>query len=204
MNPLVPKLALKIKETFEEEITIEGQGRIKKNAIFQVLRSLRYELAKDLGGPVYCRYPGYTDDDKADCSDPGPFKVMEYLIDFSISRHKIPEAICDDRAVPPMQTGRFELLLAAESELGGDADVCRDLLKLLIVRSHIRCMLFMKRRSIARWTEFKLRIIRTMKNHASFDEGKDDWLFVELEKANGRCSCVVYTLGDGYSDLVEV
>lgn len=68
-------------------------------------------------------------------------RLREYLIDFSFSRFSIPQAIGKGRhPIPQDQT--FEFLLTAESEMGGKFDVLRDFLKLLIVRSRTKIMVF--------------------------------------------------------------
>ncbi len=173
--------------------------------IFRALKSIRIIVGNDDGSqsPIKCRHAGYKKEDQV--SNPKPeFKVIEYLLDFSLSRFSIPDAIDDTRANSILD-GKFELLFStAESELGNDLEVCRDLLKLLDTRSKIRCLLYKKRPNPQKVDNLNRRILNVLNHHAHFEDTRDGWLFVALEKADGHVTASAFTLADNELRIVPV
>jgi len=72
---------------------------------------------------------------------------------------------------------RYEILLAVESELGDDTEVARDLLKLLDVKSRVRCLVFRKRPRVGE--RLLQRIDWTLSHHGQY-EPNDPLLLVAL------------------------
>ena len=124
-------------------------------------------------------------------------------MDFSFSRFSIPQAIGDHRA-EQIQNGKFELVFAAESELGTPDEVCRDLLKLLDVRSSIRCLLFHCRVRQSSVENLKNRLLSVLNNHAFFDDSKNGWLFIALHIQDAKVRCSLYTLGDDFNSFALI
>jgi hypothetical protein len=196
MHPLLPNIAASINASFKDDATTHGDDkRIPSWLIFQALRSIRELLDTHFGGPIKCRFSGYRDEDNVGCTEPTTFRVLEYLVDFTFSRYSIPQAIGDPRA-EPIQDKKFELLFAAESELGTDNEICRDLLKLLDTRSTIRCLLFRKRRRPSHISQLSKRLIQVLHLHAGSNECKDGLLFVGLEILEGKVHCTFWTLSE--------
>jgi len=202
---LIRQIAVRIETAFQEDDTvISSDRRIPSSVIFRALRSIRPLLENHFGDPIKCRYPGYRDEDADFCSQPEEgFRVLEYLVDFSFSRFSIPQAIGDHRA-EPIQDGRFKIVFSAESELGTPNEVCRDLLKLLDVRSSIRCLLFSRRVRQASVERLNNRILSVLNNHAFFDETRNGWLFISLYIQDTKVRCCFYTLGDDFNSFALI
>jgi hypothetical protein len=67
-------------------------------------------------------------------------QINEFLVDFSLSRHRLEDA---DTTNPKFRSDeKFEFLLIAESESGTQEQVLRDLLKLTCVHSRFKIMVF--------------------------------------------------------------
>jgi hypothetical protein len=105
--------------------------------------------------------------------------VLEYLVDYGICRFSIPQAIRQEKpgraTLKPNE--KYEILLAVESELGNDAEVARDLLKLLDVKARLRCLVFRKRFRYGKRLDD--RILWTCAHHARCDRA-DPLLLVGL------------------------
>lgn len=185
-----------------------GARRPSTRAICDALtNALRPVVEAEFGGPVYRRYSGCPDGPaKAFSKTPGrAFKVLEYLWDFSLSRHAIPQAIGDPHATPmPTGQGLFELLLVGESELGTQTEVCRDLLKLLEARARIRCLVYREPTRARDLRRLESRMIQTMRNHARLHESLGTWLFVALRWPDGKIACAVRTVTRQLDGLVEI
>lgn len=203
MQQLLKKTAASIQTAFDEAANLPADRRIPSSMIFRALRSIRELLQDYYGGPLKCRFSGYNEEDKVSCSDPTPFRVLEYLVDFSFSRLSIPQAIGDPRAEPPGDT-KFELLFAAESELGTDNEVCRDLLKLLDTQSRIRCLLYRKRKRELHEERLKTRLLCVLRSHSRFDPEDGGWLFVSLEIHHEKVHCAFHTLAEGKHEMVPI
>lgn len=153
--------------------------------------------------PIVWRYSGCEKGTKP-CQrlDGRSFKVLEYLLDFSVSRFAIPQAI-EDPSAQPIAGGQFELLLVAESELGTQTEVCRDQLKLLDARAQIRCLVY-RQPSVHRRQAFQARMLRVLHNHAHFAASPGLWLFVALSWEPTRVGCTITTLSDGLDSFVPL
>ncbi|HEY5746003.1 MAG TPA: hypothetical protein VIU12_08010 [Chryseolinea sp.] len=203
MQPLLRNIAASIDHAFQQDATVVATTkRIPSSLIFQALRSIRPLLHDYFGGPIKCRFPGHRVEDNVGCSEPTPFRVLEYLLDFSFSRFSIPQAIGDPRT-EHIYEGKFELLFAAESELGTDNEVCRDLLKLLDTRSVIRCLLFRKRRREAHIASLNGRLLHVLQHHAHFNEAQNGWLFVPLEIQHSKVHCTFHTLDADFNGFTQ-
>ena len=124
-------------------------------------------------------------------------------MDFSFSKYSIPQAIGDPNT-QDMQPIAFQLVFAAESELGTPNEVCRDLLKLLDVRSSIRCLLFKQRVRQPNADQLKARMLNVLRNHALIADSMTGWLFIGLSVQDGNVVCCFYTLGDNLNDLIPI
>jgi hypothetical protein len=104
------------------------------------------------------------------------WKMVEYLLDFSISLGPIPVAI-GDWAGPKFEEGeKFELLLGAESEMNSDMEVARDLLKLLDTRCRVKVLLFEARKDAG---NLKNKLEQVFRIHAS-QPTDDIWLVMGI------------------------
>jgi len=201
------KVALALRDKMEAKpISINHGRRIPSEEIFGILEeSIRPLLETCYGNPIFCRYSGGGINAIERGRDTGGFKVKEYLVDFSFSRFSIPQAIGDLRAGSNGQVG-FKLLFTAESELGSEAEVCRDLLKLLDTRAEIRCLIYRKRSSLLGSNRLRERIVATLKRYADFDSIWRSCIFVELRAREKGVECSAYKLdfekgGGGFVEL---
>jgi len=203
MEQLIRQIAEAIAAAFQQDDTdIDPNRRIRSSVIFKALRSTRNLVEESFEGPIRCRYTGYNVGDNDLCTQEG-FKVLEYLVDFSFSRFSIPQAIGDPNA-ENIQDGGYQLVFAAESELGTPNEVCRDLLKLLDVRSSIRCLLFKRRVNQPSADRLKIRMLNVLRNHALSDDTMHGWLFIALDAQDDNVSCFFYTLDNELNDLVPI
>jgi hypothetical protein len=205
MDPIIVELGRALRPSLAR-LRATPKGRLATNEICEALASVEPVLERRFGGPVYRRYEGCAN--KGDAAslrrDGTPFKVLEYLWDFSISRFSVPQAIEDPNA-PPLNRGHFELLFAAESELGTATEVCRDLLKLVLGRATIRCLLYQLPIRPNYRASLDNRIVRVLHNYAHFADDPGLWLFVGLQwRPHEETRCVVTTLNDTNDSLVGV
>ena len=103
-----------------------------------------------------------------------------------------------------MQPIAYQLVFTAESELGTPKEVCRDLLKLLDVRSSIRCLLFKHRVQQPDADQLKARMLNVLRNHALIADSMSGWLLTALDVQDGKVVCSFYTLGNNLDDLVTI
>jgi len=106
--------------------------------------------------------------------------LMEYLVDFSFSNYSIPQAIGKSKSTAAKQ---FKLLLAAESELGSQFDVLRDFLKLVVVRSPVKVMVYSARTRTNYLTALIDGFERILDTHAKpYLKDESRWLFVGIPR----------------------
>jgi hypothetical protein len=200
MKPIIRELAVQIQNAFQSNDTaLDASKRIPSAVIFAALESIKPLIERDYGKghPVTFRYAGY----EKKC--PMQFDVLEYLVDFSFSRYMIPEAIAQLPATR-IQDGTFELIFIAESELGTMDEVCRDLLKLLDVRSEIRCLLFHRLTQNAAIARLQERLLYVLHHHAHFGDTRHGWLFIGLDVEAGTVRCYPSTLTDDSTGFVPI
>ena len=200
MNPNTKQLGKIIRDAILRVAPTVGRKRPSTKAIYEALKAVRPALLSEFGGPVKCRYAGCPPVANRDC--PRPFKVLEYLWDFSFSRFDIPSAIEQCGHVP--HGSKYELLFVAESELGTAHEICRDLLKLLEARTSIRCLVYRQPKRLKERREFEARMVRVLHNHAYFERSPGIWLFIGLTWADQTIECDVYTLNDRLNEIVPV
>lgn len=203
MNILIRDLSTEIKKSFhEDDNEISAKRRIKFERIVYSLLGARAVIERWYGNRIFCRFSKYDPIAFEGLSLPeGRFRVMEYLVDFSFSTCSIPQAIGDPKAEPPDQ--EFELLFVAESELGDDGDVCRDLLKLLDVQARVRCLVF-KQRSEKLRRRLENRLLSVFRQHRHFHNSREGWLFVSLGVEDSRLRCTCFTLGPNFDQIVRI
>ena len=155
-------------------------GRFPKRQLFLALNDTRKLFESHFRCPVTSRWS--VGRKKA---VPQKTLVLEYLVDYGICRFSIPQAIRQKRQgrrdLRPNQS--YEILLAAESELGNDNEVARDLLKLLDVRSRIRCLIFMNRPRVKQ--RLYRRIEWVLAHHAHY-KPRDPLLLVGISPAKNE------------------
>ena len=206
MSNAAVEMAKAVKSAIQSVPPPPGNGRPSTREIYAALtKGLRRVVAKEFGGPVYRRYSGCPEGPTNGYSTtPGKaFKVLEYLWDFSLSRHAIPQAIRDPHA-SAMAGGPFELLLVGESELGTQNEICRDLLKLLDARARVRCLVYRQPRRDWNRTMLESRILQVMRGHAHFLPNPGLWLFAGVSWTPGSLACTVRTLTKAADGLVEL
>ena len=173
--------------------------RALTKAVYEKLKShtpIRLSLEAQFVGPIKCRYAGCPPVEKGKKRR----KVLGYLWDFSFSRYDIPAAIEQDG--PVALSGKYELLLVVESELGTSHEICRDLLKLIEARAAIRCLIF--KHPARDWQRLHDRMIRVLHNHAQFRPGDEQWLFFGLLLGSERVQAQAYTLTADGSQLIQL
>lgn len=157
-------------------------------------------LVSRFGEPVVGRYPGCPPSYDRYTESGRQFRTLGYLWDFCISRYSIPQAIEQDTQ-NPIGDGKFEMLMVAESELGTSTEVCRDLLKLLLAPSIVRCLIYNAGNNDG---EFQKRMHRVMRNYEHFSQATTGWLFVPLRWAHRRPTCEFFTLDQDAVALVPL
>jgi hypothetical protein len=193
---LLHKLAKLIRDAILSIHPPAGSGRPSTHAVYKALKRVRPVIEHHFGGPVYCRYSGCPKGPATSYSVGGhSFKVLEYLWDFSFSRFAIPQAI-EAPETKPVAGGKYELLLVAESEMGTEDEICRDLLKLLEARTVIRCLVYRQPKRPVDRQKFQARMIRVLHNHAQFQRCPGLWLFVALTWSGGNIACDLYTINE--------
>lgn len=203
---VVPELAKAIRAAVLSVPAPSGSKRPSTKALYAALKkTVRPVVEKSFGGPVFCRYSGCPEGPAKSYSKTPEkvFKVLEYLWDFSLSRYSIPQAIGDPQATL-MKGGQFELLFVAESELGTQNEICRDLLKLLDARTSVRCLIYRQPKRPHERQQLKTRMVRVMQSHAYFFPSPGVWLFAGLTWGAQRIECTVQTLSQQQDSLVIV
>jgi hypothetical protein len=191
-----------INVAFPNKGDLDSNVRIPSSIIFKALQSTRNRIEEHFGGPIRCRYSGYEYVDN-DFSTLEGIGVLEYLVDFSFSKFSIPQAI-EDKEAEEIHNGGYRLVFVAESELGTPSEVCRDMLKLLDVRSDIRCLIFRRRAQKKNSTDLYKRILRVLHNHAHFVDTMNSWMFIELDIQGGNVVCSFYTLSNDGNNIVPI
>lgn len=164
------------------------------------MMKIRPFLKREFGGPILGRYAGCPSVERSIYSNKSR-KVLEYLWDFSFSRHAIPEAIEMTR---PLESGKYELLFVAESELGTSNEICRDLLKLADARAKIRCLIHRQPKRVTQQEILQKRIIRVLNNHAYFDPRYETWLFIAITWDPQSIDCQLYTLNEYGTQIIPI
>lgn len=151
-------------------------GRFPKRQIFLAFNDCKPWLSDHFGCPVTSRWSvgrsASPNDVAAECGDAhsngSDTLVIEYLVDYGICRHSIPQAIRQPKEKLPdlAQDQKYRMLLAVESELGDDTEVARDFLKLLDVKAVVKCLIFRKRKDHA---ALYSRLSWTLAHHAACD-----------------------------------
>jgi hypothetical protein len=205
MDPIIPQLAAAMLPAMQALAPMGPRRRFATSGICDALTSVEPLLAQRYGGPVYRRFEGCVNKNEAASLrvDGTPFKVLEYLWDFSISRFSVPQAIEDPNA-PQLNGAQFDLLFAAESELGTATEVCRDLLKLVLGRAIIRCLVYRSPDRQNSRTALETRIVRVMHNYAHFAADPGLWILVGLHWEQQGTQCTIRTLNDTNDGLVAV
>ena len=153
-------------------------GRFPKRQLFLALNGCKRLLSETFGSPVTSRWS------VAKRKTPSDILILEYLVDYGISRYSIPQAIRQPKrgSAELNSEQKYEILLAAESELGNDVEVARDFLKLLDVKSQLKCLIFRKRATHAKTKRLHDRLNWVLSHHKCFNS-KDAILFVGLPRA---------------------
>src|SRR5207253_5634681 len=113
------------------------RGRFPKRQLFLALNDSKRIFGSHFGCPVTARWS------VGKRKQPTDTLILEYLVDYGICRFSIPQAIGQKkrRKASLSANQKYEILLAAESELGNDTEVVRDLLKLIDVKARLRCLI---------------------------------------------------------------
>ena|SRR5437016_762185 len=153
-------------------------GRFPKRQLFLALNGCKPLLSETFGSPVTSRWS------VAKRKTPSDTLILEYLVDYGICRYSIPQAIRQPKRGPAELNSeqKYEILLAAESELGNDVEVARDFLKLLDVKSQLKCLIFRKRPTHAKTKCLHDRLNWVLSHHKCFNS-KDAILLVGLPRA---------------------
>src|SRR6266496_1179461 len=153
-------------------------GRFPKKQLFLALNKCKPVLERRFGGPVTSRWSVGKKE------KPPEALILEYLVDYGICRYSIPQAIRQPKqSKPELQAGQYyEILLAVESELGDDHEVTRDFLKLLDVKSRIKCLVFRKRPDEQKTLRLYERI-EWIVSHHNLRNPEEQFLLVGLPKA---------------------
>ena len=118
---------------------------------------------------LQCRYKGAPEKETGR-------GVHEFLLDFSMSS-AFPRVYEQKGEQPLPQGEKFQLNIAAESEMGTKDEVARDLLKLLIVRCHIKVLLYRRRVRKAELEKLKEKLERVFDRNVC-DPTQDMWLVI--------------------------
>ena len=203
MEELIRQIAAAIAAYFHEhENQINPNRRDLSSHILWALQSTRDLIHNHFDAPIKFRCSKAKVRNLAQCEQDN-LGVLEYLVDFSFSKFSIPQAIGVPNA-QDIQPIAYQLVFAAESELGTPNEVCRDLLKLLDVRSFVRCLLFKHRVQQASADQLKKRMLDVLSNHALIADTMSGWLFIALDVQDGNVVCYFYTLGNNLDDLVTI
>lgn len=104
--------------------------------------------------------------------------LQEFMLDFSLSKYSIPQAL--GTAADVLAECRFEMLLIAESEMHEAAkEVFYDLLKLTCVPARLKVMLF-KARPDGACKEGLLAGIETVLRNARRQDDSAEWTFLGI------------------------
>jgi|ERR1017187_973078 hypothetical protein len=157
-------------------------GRFPKRQLFLSFNTCKTILEEAFGGPVTSRWAAgrkFTAQET---------KILEYLVDYSICRFSIPQAIRQPkRNTAELQEGQsYEMLLAVESELGNDHEVMRDFLKLLDIKSRVKCLVYYRRIREANDERFSQRVNWVLSHHTNFDPNESILLVGLPQPKNAR------------------
>lgn len=179
MNDTLKQLATRLSaELYKRRLKIMGvSGRFPKRQLFLALNECKPILEQKFGEPVTSRWS------VGKKKKPRETKILEYLVDYGICRYSIPQAIRQHKSdKPELQDGQFyEILLSVESELGDDDEVLRDFLKLLDIKSRIKCLVFYKRPNELKAKALYERINWVISHHNAYNP-EEGFLFVGLPK----------------------
>jgi hypothetical protein len=145
---------------------IVGQaGRFPKRQLFIALNGCKNIFEEEFGSPVTSRW---SVGKKPTAQE---IKILEYLVDYSLCRFSIPQAIRQPKpGKNELQEGQnYEMLLAVESELGDEPEVMRDFLKLLDIKSRIKCLVYYRCKRKVRDERLCERINWVLSHHVNFD-----------------------------------
>src|SRR5260370_25501771 len=161
-------------------------GRFPKRQLFLALNDSMRIFRSHFRCPVTSRWS------VGKRKEPSDTLILEYLVDYGICRFSIPQAIRQEKPgrAALKSNQKYEMLLAVESELGDDAEVARDLLKLLDVKARLRCLVFRKR--IRHQKRLDNRILWTCAHHSRCERG-DPLVLVGLPAAKD----------DDFADQIE-
>lgn len=143
-------------------------GRFPKQHIFLALNDCKELFRQTYNCPVTSRWSvgeGVGDSRRPDT------QVLEYLVDYGICRHSIPQALRQPK-IGLQELGadeKYRMLLAVESEMGDDTEVARDFLKLLDVKAPVKFLIYKRRKSYAALYE---RLSWVLKHHGAHDEAE--------------------------------
>ena len=166
-NEILKRIAEQLAtELYKRKSAIIGNaGRFPKRQLFLSLNGCKKILEEEFGGPVASRW-SVGKKPTAQVR-----KTLEYLVDYSISRFSIPQAIRQPKlGKSELQEGQnYEMLLAVESELGDNHEVMRDFLKLLDIKSRIKCLVYYSRIRQKSSEQFCERVNWVLSHHNNFD-----------------------------------
>ena len=204
MDEVLLELAEAIRPSLQAlTVPVEGR-RPSTKEICKALTNAEPVIQDHFGGPLFHRYKGCPQNAAVSFRVDGrPFKILEYLWDFSITRFMVPQAI-EARQAPPINGGKFDLLFVAESELGTSTEICRDLLKLALARSKVRCLVYQQARKPSQQRALEARLVRTLHNYAHFADSPEGWMFVALAWNQDPVECVISTLNDEHNAMVMI
>lgn len=204
MDKIIHDCAKEIRRAFGKIPLPTGNGRPSTIEIYKALKNIRLLILKKYGGPIFSRHSGGQNESTSIYALNGrTFRTLEYLWDFSLSRYAIPQAIEVSNA-EPINEGKYELLMVAESELGTKDEICRDLLKLLEARTAIRCLVYRQPKRLAERRNFESRMLRVLHNHAYFEQSPGLWLLIGITWSAQKMEYEVYTLNDQLDAIVKV
>jgi hypothetical protein len=176
---ILKKIALQLAiELQKQKARIIGQaGRFPKRQLFIAFNGCKNIFEEEFGSPVTSRWS------VGKKSSAQETKILEYMVDYSICRFSIPQGIRQPKTgKDELQEGQnYEMLLAVESELGDEHEVMRDFLKLLDIKSRIKCLVYYRCKRKSRDERLCERINWVLSHHANFDP-EESILFVGLPK----------------------
>jgi hypothetical protein len=124
------------KITRKRPVINSAPGRFPKKELFLTLNGCKEFFATKYGCEVRSRWSVGKSDEPRDT------EIIEFLVDYSISRFSIPQAIRQPKPKLTELVGeqKYGMLLAVESELGDETEVARDFLKLLDVKAPVKLL----------------------------------------------------------------
>ena len=133
-----------------------------------VSAEVRFENSFACDNLVYCRYsePQSGEDGEMEVCEANKWTMLEYLVDFSFSVLPIPLAIGQRQRAGIPDSVKYEMLLAAESEMGSENEVARDFLKLLDVRARVKILVYRAREKNAWISRMENKLVTVLRGHA--------------------------------------